>query len=97
MRAWVEYDLLLIHGEDVPPYKKGGAIVRNSYFWALKSIALTAPRGKNWEFDQEVWIALARLLGSFSQSGYLGYRETLLEFDENTIIPDVLRGVSTYL
>ncbi|MFM2028138.1 MAG: hypothetical protein RLZZ339_2855, partial [Cyanobacteriota bacterium] len=37
MRAIAKDDILYIHHEDVPVYKKGGSVVRNSYFWALKS------------------------------------------------------------
>jgi len=95
MRAWLDGDLLFVHGEDVPPYKKGGSIVRNSYFWALKSIAAFTPRSGAWEFDQPVWIALSRLLLSFSQSGYLGLSETYLEFTPGEIIPVELRDCST--
>lgn len=72
-------------------------MVRNSYFWALKSIACFTSRNKDWEYDAEVWIALARMLTSFIESGYLGDGETYLEFPENTPIPDELRSVSGYL
>jgi hypothetical protein len=97
MKASIADDIIVIEYEDLPPYKKGGSIVRNSYFWALKSIACYSGKNCNWEFDRDVWIALARMLDSFSQSGYLGYSETLLEFSADTIIPDVLRSVSTRL
>lgn len=95
MKAYIKDDILYLHAEDVPPYKKGGSVVRNSYFWALKSISCYAPRGKDWEFDEGVWFALKRMLLSFTESGYLGYSETILEFDVNSEIPDVLRSVST--
>ena len=97
MRVTLQDDILFINQEDLPDYKKGGSIVRNSYFWALKSIACYTSRNKDWEFDAEVWIALTRMLLSFAQSGYLGDRETLLEFDQDTPIPEVLRSVSTWL
>lgn len=96
MRARLENDLLLLHCDDVPPYKKTGSQVRNTYFWALKAIAAHAPYARDWEFDPEVWVALQRLLLSFAESGYLGLRETLLEFPPDTIIPDPLRAVSTW-
>jgi hypothetical protein len=72
MRARVSNDILYIHKDDVPPYKKGGSIVRNSFFWALNSISGRAYRDKDWEFECEVWFALARMLNSFMESGYLG-------------------------
>ncbi|HTL88460.1 MAG TPA: hypothetical protein VL134_03605 [Leptolyngbya sp.] len=97
MRARVEDDILYLHHEDVPPFKKGGSIVRNSYFWALKSIAGRARRGSDWEYEPEVWFALQRLLLSFAESGYLGLSETLLEFAEMAEIPDQLRSISTRL
>lgn len=97
MKSSLKEDIIAINYEDLPPYKKGGSIVRNSYFWALKSIACYSAKNCDWEFDREVWIALARMLSSFSQSGYLGFNETLLEFPSDTLIPDVLRSVSTRL
>lgn len=97
MRVSLKDDILAIHNEDLPPYKKGGSIVRNSYFWALKSIACYSGKGGDWEYDREVWIALSRMLLSFSQSGYLGDSETILEFSTDTQIPDELRSVSTWL
>lgn len=96
MRARIENQVLLIHQDDVPPYKKQGAVVRNSYFWALKSIADRAGFYKDWEFDETVWIALARMLMSFTESGYLGYRETVLEFHPDAQIPGELKVVSTW-
>ncbi|MDB9528480.1 hypothetical protein PN498_20985 [Oscillatoria sp. CS-180] len=71
-------------------------MVRNSYFWALKSIADNARFDQAWEFDESVWVALCRMLMSFSMSGYLGDRETLLEFPAETPIPTLLRPVSTW-
>ena len=97
MRVKLQDNILSINREDLPDYKKGGSIVRNSYFWALKSIACYTSRSKDWEFDEEVWIALSRMLLSFAQSGYLGDRETCLEFDSDTPIPEILRSVSTWL
>lgn len=97
MRVRFEEGILFIVNEDLPPYKKGGSVVRNSYFWALKSIACFTSRSKDWEYDPEVWIALSRMLLSFTESGYLGERETSLEFPEDTPIPLELRSVSTYL
>lgn len=97
MRAKIEDEVLFLHHEDVPPFKKGGSIVRNSYFWALKSIAGRASRGRDWEYEPEVWFALNRMLLSFTESGYLGLSETLLEFPESSEIPTVLRSVSTWI
>ena len=97
MHAELIDDLVIIHQNDVPRYKKGGSVVRNSYFWALKAIAGYAPRAGNWEFEAEVWLALRRILLSFQESGYLGLSETQLEFATNDIeIPEVLRLVSTW-
>ncbi|AKE65884.1 hypothetical protein NIES3806_13790 [Microcystis aeruginosa NIES-3806] len=96
MRAIAKDDILYIHHEDVPVYKKGGSVVRNSYFWALKSIACGARRGQDWEFDAEVWVALVRMLLCFANSGYLGDGETILEFTVDCPIPEPLRGISTY-
>ncbi|MCX7594733.1 MAG: hypothetical protein N2235_13410 [Fischerella sp.] len=95
MRARIENSVLFLHPEDVPEYKKGGSVVRNSYFWALRSIAGKAPRYGDWEYEPEVWLALARMLLSFAESGYLGFRETVLEFPASGEIPEVLRDVST--
>ena len=97
MRVKLQDNILLINNEDLPAYKKGGSVVRNSYFWALKSIACFTSRQGDWEYDREVWIALARMLTSFTESGYLSDRETFLEFSEDTPIPDELRSVSSYL
>jgi hypothetical protein len=97
MRVRLEEGILFIINEDLPAYKKGGSVVRNSYFWALKSIACFTSRSKDWEYDPEVWIALSRMLLSFTESGYLGERETSLEFPEDIPIPPELRSVSTYL
>jgi hypothetical protein len=97
VRVSLKDDVLAIQNEDLPAYKKGGSIVRNSYFWALKSIACYSGKGCDWEFDREVWIALSRMLLSFAQSGYLGDSETILEFSTDTQIPDELRSVSTWL
>ena len=94
MKADLKEDIISIVAEDLPVYKKTGSIVRNSYFWALKSISCHAPREQDWEFDADVWIALARLLTCFGQSGYLATSETILEFPPDVVIPDVLRSVS---
>lgn len=97
MRARIQNDVIFLHHEDVPVYKKTGSVVRNSYFWALKSIADRAHRDRDWEFDQEVWPALRRMLLSFSESGYLGLRETILEFPiEQGEIPAILQIVATW-
>jgi hypothetical protein len=97
MKVTIRDRILIINYEGLPTFKKGGAVVRNSYFWALKSISCYAPRNGDWEYDEEVWIALSRMLLSFSQSGYLGLSETLLEFSQDTQIPEQLRSVSTWL
>lgn len=97
MRAHIENDILYIHNEDVPSYKKSGSVVRNSYFWALKSIAGRTRSDKPWEFEIDVWFALARMLLSFAEAGYLATSETQLQFPENHDIPKVLRSVSTWL
>ena len=96
MKVKLEDNILFIAYEDLPAYKKGGSVVRNSYFWALKSIACFTAREKDWEYDPEVWIALCRMLLAFTESGYLGYRETMLEFSEDTPIPSELHLVSSY-
>jgi hypothetical protein len=97
MKVYLKDEILIVNSEDLPSYKKGGSIVRNSYFWALKSIACYSGKGCDWEFDREVWIALSRMLLAFSQSGYLGGSETVLEFPADTQIPEELRSVSTWL
>lgn len=97
MRAKLDQEIVYINHEDVPTYKKGGSVVRNSYFWALKSIAAHANRQRDWEFDAEVWLALQRMLLAFSESGYLGLSETILEFPaDQTEIPAILKPVSTW-
>lgn len=97
MKARIENQVVFLHKDDLPEYKKQGSIVRNNYFWALKAIAGQAPYGQDWEFESEVWLALQRLLLSFTESGYLGVRETLLEFPaDQGEIPAVLRPVSTW-
>jgi hypothetical protein len=96
MRAKVENEVLFIYRDDVPKYNKQGSIVRNSYFWALRSIAGRANSRYDWEFEDQVWIALQRMLISFAESGYLPTRETQLEFASDTEeIPQLLRLVST--
>ena len=97
VRAKIENEVLLIHTDDLPQYKKSGSIVRNSYFWALKSIAGRCSYGENWEYEAEVWFAVQRMLMSFSESGYLGLSETILEFPQGTEVPPVLRSVSTWI
>ncbi len=96
MRVRVQDQILFLQAEDAPTFKKGGSIVRNSYFWALKSIAGRAHRGKDWEFEADVWFALQRMLLAFMESGYLGLRETQLEFPVDASIPALLRSVSTW-
>ncbi len=97
MKVYFKDNILCVKNDDVPPYKKGGSIVRNTYFWALKSISCFAKKGCDWEFDEVVWVALSRILVSFTNSGYLKFSETILEFDPDSQIPDVLRSVSTRL
>lgn len=97
MRSWIEEDILYLHPEDVPTYKKQGSIVRNSFFWALRSIAAQSPMGKAWEFETTVWFALQRMLTHFTDSGYLGTRETQLEFREDEIIPALLQTMATWI
>jgi hypothetical protein len=97
MRARIENQVLFLHPEDVPHYKKKGSVVRNTYFWALKAIAAQAPFDQEWEYESEVWLALQRMLLSFSESGYLGLRETILEFPyDQGEIPSMLRSVATW-
>lgn len=97
MRVKIKDQVLFLNHEDVPVFKKGGPVVRNSYFWALRSIAAQAPRHRDWEYESEVWLALRRMLLSFAESGYLGLRETLLEFPvEQGEIPAVLQPISTW-
>lgn len=97
MQTILKDQIICISKNDLPQFNKKGSIVRNNYYWALKSISCYAPNQGDWEYDEEVWIALARMLIFFTNSGYLGYQETLLEFPEDTIIPDVLRDVSSRL
>ncbi len=97
MRAVIHQDVLFIHREDVPVYHKQGSVVRNSYFWALRSIAGRANMRYDWEFESEVWFALQRMLLAFGESGYLATRETQLEFADGDGIPDPLRLVSVRL
>jgi hypothetical protein len=97
MRARLKDQILYLHHEDVPAYKKGGSVVRNSYFWALRAIAAHARRYQDWEYDPEVWLALQRMLLSFAESGYLGLRETQLEFPADQVeIPAILKPVATW-
>ena len=96
MRVKIDNEVLFIHRDDVPKYNKQGSIVRNSYFWALRSIAGRANSRYDWEFETEVWLALQRMLISFGESGYLPTRETQLEFASYIEeIPQVLRLIST--
>ncbi|MGP1385500.1 MAG: hypothetical protein ACTS2F_18195 [Thainema sp.] len=96
MRARLENEVIYLHQDDVPQYKKKGSVVRNTFFWALQSIAGRARFDEDWEFESEVWIALGRMLMHFTESGYLGYSETTLEFPYETEIPSVLRDVATW-
>ena len=97
MRARIVDDIVYLHHEDVPAYKKSGSVVRNSFFWALRSIAGRANRDRDWEYEAEIWPALQRMLLSFSEAGYLGLQETILEFPlDQGEIPAVLRPVSTW-
>jgi hypothetical protein len=97
VRARLNDQIIFVHQDDVPPFKKGGSVVRNSYFWALKAIAAHAPRYGDWEYDEEVWTALRRVLMAFQTSGYLGLQETQLEFPVDQFeIPEAVRDVSTW-
>lgn len=97
MRAKIENEVLYLHKDDVPQYKKKGSVVRNNYFWTLRSIAGRANFGQDWEYEAEVWLALRRVLLFFTESGYLGLRETTLEFShEQEVIPDVFRLIATW-
>jgi len=97
MKCWLaDEDLLVIAAEDLPQFKKGGSVVRNNYFWALQAIAAQSRRGKDWEFDEVVWVALGRLLLFFFNSGYLMTSETQLEFPPDADIPASLLSVSTW-
>jgi len=70
-------------------------MVRNSYFWALAQLQGQASH-RDWEYESEVWLALSRMLLSFSESGYLGLKN-ILGFPIMREIPDVLlRPVSTW-
>jgi hypothetical protein len=98
MRARLDNDLLVINSDDLPEFKKGGSMVRNNYFWALRAIAGHAPRYGDWEYEAEVWLALQRVLLAFQASGYLGLRETQLEFAPDFHdIPPVLKSVSSWI
>lgn len=97
MRAIIEDEVLFIHHEDLPKYKKDGSIVRNSYFWALRSIAAVHRNDHDWEYEADVWFALQRMLLTFSESRYLRLKEITLEFGDDQEIPEVLRSVSTRL
>ncbi len=96
MRVHLQQQVLFLHQDDVPRYKKSGSVVRNSYFWALRSIADRALFNQDWEFADEVWPALVRMLTSFAESGYLGYSETVLAFAEGEEIPALLKPVATW-
>lgn len=97
MRSRIHQEILYLHQDDVPHYKKKGSVVRNSYFWALRSITEQSGFGKDWEFADEVWPALRRMLTSFAEAGYLYYRETVLEFAPEDEIPTVLKPVATWV
>ena len=97
MRARIENQVLFLHSDDLPQYKKKGSIVRNSYFWALKAVAGNAPYSGDWEYESEVWVALQRILIAFAESGYLGLRETILEFPYGEEVPETLRSVCTWI
>lgn len=96
MRAKLENGVIYLHRDDVPQYKKKGSVVRNTFFWALQSIAGRARFDTDWEFESEVWIALGRMLMHFTESGYLGYSETTLEFPYETEIPSAVKEVATW-
>ncbi|MBD0268661.1 MAG: hypothetical protein ICV77_10255 [Cyanobacteria bacterium Co-bin8] len=96
MRSRIHQQILYLHQDDVPHYKKKGSVVRNSYFWALRSITEQSGFGKDWEFADEVWPALCRMLTAFAEAGYLYHRETILEFAPADEIPSVLKPVATW-
>lgn len=97
MHTRLDDELVIITRDDLPQFKKGGSVVRNSYFWALRAIAGHAPRHGDWEYEAEVWLALKRVLLAFQESGYLGLRETQLEFPADFYdIPPLLKSVSTW-
>jgi hypothetical protein len=97
MRARITDQILYLHHQDVPVYKKTGSIVRNSYFWALRSIAAQARRERDWEYDSDVWLAVQRMLLSFTEAGYLRLSETQLAFPlDQGEIPAVFRPVATW-
>jgi hypothetical protein len=97
VRARIENQVLFLQSDDLPPYKKKGSVVRNTYFWALKAIAGNTPYSGDWEYESEVWVALQRILISFAESGYLGLRETILEFPYGEEVPETLRSVCTWI
>ncbi|MEB3233132.1 MAG: hypothetical protein VKJ64_19155 [Leptolyngbyaceae bacterium] len=97
LRGWIDNQVLYLHQDDVPQYKKKGSVVRNSYFWAMRSIAGRSRLGSDWEYEAEVWIALQRMLLSFTESGYLGLSETQIEFPPDHNIPRILKPVATWM
>ncbi len=54
MRARIENNVLFLHNEDLAEFKKGGSVVRNSYFWALGLIASHSRRYNDWEYEYDV-------------------------------------------
>jgi hypothetical protein len=97
MRARIENQVLFLHKDDVPQYKKKGSVVRNTYFWTMRSIADYAPFDREWEYASEVWLALKRVLLSYAESGYLYTSEIILEFPPSQPeIPEVFRDVATW-
>ncbi|MBI4782418.1 MAG: hypothetical protein HY785_14035 [Oscillatoriophycideae cyanobacterium NC_groundwater_1537_Pr4_S-0.65um_50_18] len=97
MRARIENQVLFLHKDDVPEYKKKGSVVRNTYFWTMRSIADRAGFNQEWEYASEVWLALKRVLISYAESGYLNTSEIILEFPSSQgAIPDVFRDVATW-
>ncbi len=97
MRVRIDNEVLYLHKEDVPHYKKSGSVVRNTYFWTLRSIADRADFDREWEYVSEVWLALSRVLLSYAESGYLYTSETILEFPPDYgEIPTVFRHVATW-
>ena len=97
MRARIENQVLFLHKDDVPEYKKKGSVVRNTYFWTMRSIADLTPFDREWEFASEVWLALKRVLIAYAESGYLYTSEVILEFPPSQgEIPDVFRDVATW-
>ena len=53
MKVWLKENILIIATEDLPPFKKGGSVVRNNYFWALKAISCYARKEQEIAFNAQ--------------------------------------------